>query len=123
MIILSCSPLFPEFVFGVFFEVPVGTFFRDSTSQVVADLKKHEDFFVAARGGSGGKGNYFFMTNENRAPVTYEEGGRGEETLLFAELRVIAHFGMVLCYLLLMKLNVGEIFHFHHLFCVMHKLC
>lgn len=95
MLILSCSLLFPEFVFRFFFEVPVGTFFRDSTSHVVADLKKHEDFFVAARGGAGGKGNYFFLSNENRAPTTYEEGGKGEERLLFAELRVIAHFGMV----------------------------
>lgn len=76
-------------------KVPIGTFFRDATSQVVADLKKHEDFFVAARGGAGGKGNYFFLSNENRAPVTYEEGGKGEESLLFAELRVIAQFGMV----------------------------
>lgn len=76
-------------------KVPIGTFFRDSSSQVVADLAKQKDFFIAARGGAGGKGNYFFLSNENRAPTTYEEGGVGEDRVLYAELRVIAHFGMV----------------------------
>lgn len=75
--------------------MPIGTFFRDTSSQVVADLAKQKDFFIAARGGAGGKGNYFFLSNENRAPTTYEEGGVGEDRVLYAELRVIAHFGMV----------------------------
>jgi GTP-binding protein len=75
--------------------VPVGTFFRDKSGVVVADLKQSGDSFIAARGGAGGKGNYFFLANDNRSPTTYEEGGRGEERLLYAELRVIADIGMV----------------------------
>ena len=81
-------------------QVPVGTFFRSELGLVVADLKVSGGQFVAARGGAGGKGNYFFLSNENRAPTMYEEGGKGEEKLLYAELRVIADFGMVCCLLI-----------------------
>ena len=76
-------------------QVPHGTFFRNESGAIVADLRSDGDEFVAARGGAGGKGNYFFLSNENRAPVTYEEGGKGEEKLVYAEMRVIADFGMV----------------------------
>jgi len=76
-------------------QVPVGTFFRDATGTVVADLQQPGDSFLAARGGAGGKGNYFFLTNENRAPTTYEEGGQGEDKIMYAELRAIADVGMV----------------------------
>lgn len=75
--------------------VPVGTFFRDVNGTVTADLQQPGDSYLAARGGAGGKGNYFFLTNENRAPTTYEEGGRGEEKVIYAELRAIADVGMV----------------------------
>jgi len=73
----------------------VGTFFRNVSGIVIADLQHSGDSFIAARGGAGGKGNYFFLTNENRAPTTYEEGGRGEEKIIYAELRAIADIGMV----------------------------
>ena len=66
---------------------------------VVADLQQHGNSFLAARGGAGGKGNYFFLSNENRAPTTYEVGGQGEEKILYAELRAIADIGMVCCIL------------------------
>jgi len=79
----------------IFLQVPVGTFFRDLNGEVIADLPNSGDSFLAARGGAGGKGNYFFLTNDNRAPTTYEEGGRGEEKIIYAELRVIADIGMV----------------------------
>jgi len=75
---------------------------------VIADLQQSGDSFIAARGGAGGKGNYFFLTNENRAPTTYEVGGRGEERVIFAELRVIADIGMVRYYFTFLPL------HTHH---------
>jgi len=77
-------------------QVPVGTFFRDLSGAVVADLQHAGDSFTAARGGAGGRGNYFFLSNDNRAPTTYEQGGFGEDKTLYAELRVIADIGMVL---------------------------
>ena len=80
-------------------QVPVGTFFRDMDGNVIADLQHAGDSFLAARGGCGGRGNYFFLSNDNRAPTSYEEGGRGEDKVVYAELRVIADIGMVNMYL------------------------
>ena len=51
--------------------------------------------FIGARGGAGGKGNYFYLSNSNRAPMEFEEGGRGEERLLHLELRIMAFAGLV----------------------------
>jgi len=76
-------------------KVPIGTFFRNEEGQIIADLKNSGDVFVAARGGLGGKGNHFFMTNDNKAPTEWQEGSKGEEKLMYAELRIIAHIGMV----------------------------
>ena len=69
--------------------------FKDENEKTVADLAKNGDLFVAARGGAGGHGNHFYLTNEDRAPLTYEVGGVGEQRLLFAELRIMAHVGLV----------------------------
>jgi len=62
---------------------------------VIADLQQAGESFLAARGGAGGRGNYFFLSNENRAPTTYEEGAQGEDRIIYAELRCIADVGMV----------------------------
>ncbi|KAI0228035.1 Mitochondrial ribosome-associated GTPase 2 [Lamellibrachia satsuma] len=78
-----------------YIQVPLGTFFKDANEDIVADLKKDGDLFVAARGGAGGHGNHYFLTNEERAPTVYEEGARGQEQLLFSEMRVMAHVGLV----------------------------
>ena len=85
----------PVVLGAVLHQVPVGTFFRDETGVVVADLRRSGDVFVGAHGGAGGHGNFFFLSNENHAPMTCEEGGKGEEKVVYAELRIIAHIGMV----------------------------
>lgn len=78
-----------------YIQVPVGTFFKDVNEEIVVDLKKDGDLFVAARGGAGGHGNHYFLSNEERAPTVYEEGAQGQEQLLFSEMRVMAHVGLV----------------------------
>lgn len=47
--------------------------------QVIKDLNKKGDIFIAARGGAGGHGNQFYKTNEVRVPLKAELGGIGEE--------------------------------------------
>ncbi|XP_058988885.1 mitochondrial ribosome-associated GTPase 2 [Mustela lutreola] len=74
--------------------VPVGTLVKEG-KEVVADLSCPGDEYVAARGGAGGKGNRFFLANENRAPVTCTPGQPGQERILFLELKTMAHAGMV----------------------------
>lgn len=59
------------------------------------DLSQHGQEFTAAFGGSGGKGNRFFLTNENRAPITSTPGAQGQERILHLELRTMAHAGLV----------------------------
>jgi len=58
-------------------------------------LKHPGDIFLAARGGAAGRGNQHFLTNDNRAPLCAEMGGKGEILEYDVELRVIAHAGLV----------------------------
>lgn len=44
---------------------------------------------------TGGKGNYYFLSNMNRAPSEYELGAQGDRKDYKLELRLIAHFGLV----------------------------
>ena len=59
-------------------DVPVGTIFRNLDRVIVAELINEDTMFLAARGGSGGKGNSFFKTSENQTPMSAERGGTGE---------------------------------------------
>nr|KAF6330509.1 mitochondrial ribosome associated GTPase 2 [Myotis myotis] len=74
--------------------VPMGTLVKEG-NKVVADLSHPGDEYVAALGGAGGKGNRFFLANDNRAPVTCTSGEPGQERELFLELKTMAHAGMV----------------------------
>ena len=59
--------------------VPVGTAFRNThTRQIVAQLTKENQLFLAAKGGAGGKGNAYFKSAENQTPQVAEAGGEGE---------------------------------------------
>lgn len=75
-------------------KVPLGTLVKEE-GRNVTDLSHHGQEFMAASGGAGGKGNRFFLTNENRAPMTSTQGVQGRERLLHLELRTMAHAGLV----------------------------
>ena len=67
--------------------VPVGTVIRDEASgEVVADLTRHGQQAVVAKGGRGGRGNARFASAVNRAPSFAENGEPGEERWLKMEL-------------------------------------
>ncbi|KAG9269912.1 mitochondrial ribosome-associated GTPase 2 isoform X1 [Astyanax mexicanus] len=74
--------------------VPVGTVVKEQ-GQTVADMALHGQEYVAVHGGAGGKGNRFFLSNENRAPMTATPGEPGEDRVLQLELRTMAHAGLV----------------------------
>lgn len=76
-------------------KTPVGTIIRNGSGKVVGDLNENGMMFVAARGGSGGKGNHFFTSNVNTAPQICEYGAEGEDTAYFLELRSMAHVGFI----------------------------
>ncbi|MBF0160047.1 MAG: GTPase ObgE [Magnetococcales bacterium] len=77
-------------------KVPVGTLVRDnSTGQLLSDLCRPGDRFVAARGGRGGRGNVHFKSSVNRTPRYAESGGLGQEHWLHLELKLLADVGLV----------------------------
>ncbi|MEN8614899.1 GTPase ObgE [Dehalogenimonas sp. THU2] len=76
--------------------VPVGTVIRDKeTGEIVADLSRHGDRVVAARGGKGGLGNTHFATSTNQAPKLAQTGVPGETRTLTLELKLIADAGII----------------------------
>ncbi len=76
-------------------EVPEGTVVRDNDGEVLADLVHHGDRWLAAHGGSGGRGNARFLSNKRRAPHFAEQGEFGEEVWLRLELKLMADAALV----------------------------
>ncbi|RCN47159.1 Obg family GTPase CgtA [Ancylostoma caninum] len=74
--------------------VPVGTLFKND-GRVVFELANEGEVFVGARGGAGGHGNQFYVSNEVRKPFKAEIGGKGEEVVYDVEMRIMATAGLV----------------------------
>ncbi|XP_055298773.1 mitochondrial ribosome-associated GTPase 2 [Sitodiplosis mosellana] len=76
-------------------KVPVGTIVRNPNRKVVGDLDKDGSMFIAARGGAGGKGNHFFVSNNEKAPQVCEYGAHGEDAAYILEIKSMAHLGLI----------------------------
>src|SRR5205085_9382910 len=75
--------------------MPLGTVIRDEqTGELVADLARHGERALLARGGQGGLGNVHFKSSVNRAPRQFTRGEPGESRRLALELRVLAVVGL-----------------------------
>jgi GTP-binding protein len=76
--------------------IPPGTIVMDDdTGEVIADLTRHGQEIVVARGGRGGRGNSQFATMKNKAPEIAENGEEGQERYIVLELKVMADIGLV----------------------------
>ncbi|MGH8071499.1 MAG: GTPase ObgE [Candidatus Entotheonellia bacterium] len=76
--------------------VPLGTVVRSADSgAVLADLVGHEQRFIAAHGGRGGRGNARFKSATNQAPRRVEPGEPGETRWLTLELKLLADVGLM----------------------------
>jgi GTP-binding protein len=76
--------------------VPEGTVVKDMyTGEVIAELYRHGDRFLAAAGGRGGRGNAKFLSNKRREPTFAEQGEHGEERWLRLEIRLMADVALV----------------------------
>ncbi|MEK3901399.1 MULTISPECIES: GTPase ObgE [unclassified Paenibacillus] len=76
--------------------IPPGTvLIDDDTQEILADLTRHGQQVVVARGGRGGRGNTRFATANNTAPELAENGEEGQERYIVMELKVMADVGLV----------------------------
>ncbi|MCU6793400.1 MULTISPECIES: GTPase ObgE [Paenibacillus] len=76
--------------------VPPGTVvINDDTHEIMADLTRHDQEVIVAKGGRGGRGNAKFATANNPAPEIAENGEEGQERWLVLELKVMADVGLV----------------------------
>lgn len=77
-------------------KVPLGTVATDiTTGQVLADLMRHGQTALIARGGQGGQGNAHFASSVQQAPKFAENGEPGEERTLKLELKLLADVGLI----------------------------
>ena len=80
----------------VMVRVPVGTqVFDAERGELLHDLNRDGDRWLAARGGRGGFGNAHFTSSTNRAPRYHQSGSKGEERELQLELKLLADVGLV----------------------------
>lgn len=76
--------------------VPPGTVvIDDDTGETIADLTRHGQEVIVARGGRGGRGNTRFRSPSNPAPAIAENGEEGQERWVVLELKLIADVGLV----------------------------
>ncbi|WP_342562613.1 GTPase ObgE [Paenibacillus sp. FSL R7-0345] len=76
--------------------IPPGTILiDDDTQEVIADMTRHGQQVVVAKGGRGGRGNVRFATANNPAPELAENGEEGQERYIVMELKVMADVGLV----------------------------
>jgi len=76
--------------------VPPGTIVTDDdTGELVADLTRHGQEVIVAKGGRGGRGNIRFKSAVNTAPAIAENGEEGQERWVTLELKVMADVGLV----------------------------
>ncbi|XP_044750206.1 mitochondrial ribosome-associated GTPase 2 [Coccinella septempunctata] len=76
-------------------EVPVGTIIRNRDGLIVGDLSREDLMFMAARGGAGGKGNHFFISDINQSPKICQYGAEGEQFEYVLEVKSMAHIGLI----------------------------
>jgi len=76
-------------------DVPEGTSVSSADGALLADLVRHGDRWLAARGGRGGRGNARFLSNARRAPSFAEQGEYGEELWLRLEMKLLADAALI----------------------------
>ncbi len=81
---------------NLFLKVPLGTqVFEEDNKTLIYDFLKIGEEFVVANGGKGGLGNTRFKSSTNRSPRKFTKGKRGEEFIIWLQLKTIADIGII----------------------------
>ena len=81
---------------NLYLKVPVGTqVFEEDNKTLIFDFKEESEDFIVAAGGRGGFGNTRFKSSTNRAPKKFTKGTKGEEFLIWLQLKTIADIGII----------------------------
>lgn len=81
---------------NIFVKVPLGTIIRNaSNDEIIADIVKHKQEAIIAKGGIGGRGNARFASATNRVPKISENGSLGQEFEIICELKLLANVGLI----------------------------
>ena len=76
--------------------VPLGTqVFEEDNKTLIYDFVRVGEKFVTAKGGKGGLGNTRFKSSTNRAPKKFTKGSKGEEFVIWLQLKTIADIGII----------------------------
>jgi GTPase len=75
--------------------VPVGTVCHNLNRSEDIEITKIGQRELIAKGGRGGKGNWFFRSSTNTSPKEFQEGKPGEYFELRLELKMIADVGFI----------------------------
>lgn len=77
-------------------KVPIGTTATDiATGRVLADVTKHGERVIIAKGGLGGRGNAKFASSTHQAPKFSENGEPGVLLQVKLELKLLADIGLL----------------------------
>lgn len=77
-------------------EVPLGTVARHAeTGEKLCEINEHGQEYILSRGGRGGRGNLFFATSTQRAPMHAQPGEPGVQEWIILELKLLADVGLV----------------------------
>lgn len=77
-------------------KVPIGTIVKDKkTGEILHDFTSDKETYPVCQGGIGGKGNNFFKSSTQRAPIICTEGSQGEFKEVELELKLLADIGLV----------------------------
>ncbi|MFA6097766.1 MAG: GTPase ObgE [Candidatus Paceibacterota bacterium] len=76
-------------------KVPIGTIVHNLDTKKDFEIVKVGQKEIIAKGGRGGRGNWFFRSPTNTTPREFEYGSEGETFNVLLELQMIAEVGLI----------------------------
>jgi GTP-binding protein len=79
----------------LYVKIPIGTEITDLQTGEIFNIDTIGQEIKIVKGGRGGRGNYEFKSNENKAPTQYEPGRPGQTKEIKLSLHFIADVGLI----------------------------